>query len=385
MERLSLSNSRFWLSVTVALGLLGLGAIKTFDDVVMNRATVDNVRIDGNTISTTNTNGNLTLTPNGTGVVNPSALTVTGNAIFSNATATTVPYLNASKVLTSSAVTPTELGYLTGVTSAIQTQINNQATTLFYRSVTTTDSPSNTTDRVLKLSGASFTVTLPTAVGVSGKVFVLIHAGTSLSQIYTLNTTSAQTIGGIASGSYVLYTNGETLEIISDGANWQILSHYAETPWTDNGANSVTATTTNPTKGTTTVDSFRWRRIGSEMEFKIEYRQTSAGTAGSGAYLWAIPSNMAIDTNYIRTTGSSITDYNASILGTGYVSDHTNAQAANTNNADCRAYDSTKLIIIHEGAAGINLIMSAVNAQNFGDNPFSMYITGSVTISGWRP
>jgi hypothetical protein len=30
---------------------------------------VDNVRVDGNTISTTNTNGNLTLTPNGTGLV----------------------------------------------------------------------------------------------------------------------------------------------------------------------------------------------------------------------------------------------------------------------------------------------------------------------------
>lgn len=42
-------------------------------------------------------------------------------------TATTVPYLNGSKVLTSSAVTPTELGYVSGVTSAIQTQLNAKA------------------------------------------------------------------------------------------------------------------------------------------------------------------------------------------------------------------------------------------------------------------
>lgn len=40
------------------------------------------------------------------------------------ATATTVPYFDASKNLISSAVTPTELGYLSGVTSAIQTQLN---------------------------------------------------------------------------------------------------------------------------------------------------------------------------------------------------------------------------------------------------------------------
>lgn len=34
-----------------------------------------------------------------------------------------MPYLDASKKLVSSAATPTELGYLSGVTSAIQTQI----------------------------------------------------------------------------------------------------------------------------------------------------------------------------------------------------------------------------------------------------------------------
>lgn len=39
-------------------------------------------------------------------------------------TATTVPYLDANKRFASSAVTPTELGYVHGVTSAIQTQLN---------------------------------------------------------------------------------------------------------------------------------------------------------------------------------------------------------------------------------------------------------------------
>lgn len=38
-------------------------------------------------------------------------------------TATTVPYLDANKRFVSSAVTPTELGYVSGVTSAIQTQL----------------------------------------------------------------------------------------------------------------------------------------------------------------------------------------------------------------------------------------------------------------------
>ncbi len=46
---------------------------------------------------------------------------------FSYATASTVPYWDASKDLVSSAVTPTELGYVSGVTSAIQTQLGTKA------------------------------------------------------------------------------------------------------------------------------------------------------------------------------------------------------------------------------------------------------------------
>ena len=53
--------------------------------------------------------------------------TFTTSARFSFATASTVPYFDASKDLVSSAVTPTELGYVSGVTSAIQTQINAKA------------------------------------------------------------------------------------------------------------------------------------------------------------------------------------------------------------------------------------------------------------------
>lgn len=55
--------------------------------------------------------------------------TFTGSTTFSALTATTVPYLNASKILTSSSVTPTELGYVSGVSSALQTQINAKAPT----------------------------------------------------------------------------------------------------------------------------------------------------------------------------------------------------------------------------------------------------------------
>lgn len=67
---------------------------------------------------------------------------VGGQFIDSGVTANTVPYTNGSKQFTSSAVTPTELGYLSGVTSAIQTQLNAKQAAFIYAQET----PSGTID-----------------------------------------------------------------------------------------------------------------------------------------------------------------------------------------------------------------------------------------------
>lgn len=194
---------------------------------------------------------------------------------------------------------------------------------LAYRSVTGTDSASNTTDDVLILSSSSFTETLPTAVGVAGKVFYLIHNGTSITNIYTLNTTSSQTIGGIASGSYKLVTVGEELAVVSDGTNWQILYHVAETDWVNGGAITISGTTSNPTKPTgLTVDKFYWRRTGKELRVRMSYTQsnTTSAAAGSGDYLFTvIPSGLTIDstqlTFYTTVAGTSPSNTVGNFLG----------------------------------------------------------------------
>lgn len=54
------------------------------------------------------------------------SVTAAQGVAFASLTATTVPYLNASKILTSSSVTPTELGYVSGVTSGVQSQLNTK-------------------------------------------------------------------------------------------------------------------------------------------------------------------------------------------------------------------------------------------------------------------
>jgi len=51
-------------------------------------------------------------------------MVVTGNATFSVVTASRAAVFDGSKVLGSSATTATELGYLSGVTSSVQTQLD---------------------------------------------------------------------------------------------------------------------------------------------------------------------------------------------------------------------------------------------------------------------
>lgn len=156
---------------------------------------------------------------------------------------------------------------------------------LAVRSVTTTDTCTSADD-VLVLSGASFTETLFTAAGNTGKVITLLHNGTTLTQVYTLNTTSSQTIGGIASGVYKLYTKGETLKIVSDGSNWLILDHKATTAWAD-----YTPTLTG--FGTVTSATYKWRRIGTECFVKAFWTN---GTVAASTPKITLPGSMVIDT-----------------------------------------------------------------------------------------
>ncbi len=93
------------------------------------------------------------------------------SATLSGATATTVPYLDSAKKLTSSAVTPTELGYMSGVTSAIQTQIAAKAPlasptftgTVTLPSGTVSSSAWDTGSSTFTSNGVAFTAKAPLA------------------------------------------------------------------------------------------------------------------------------------------------------------------------------------------------------------------------------
>jgi hypothetical protein len=89
----------------------------------------------------------------------------------------------------------------------------------------------------------------------------------------------------------------------------------------------IGATTTAPTPGSINVNSARWRRVGDSMEIMYNFEQGSAGTNGSGDYLFPIPAGYSIDTNKLSSMNPA-----RSIVGNAKISFLNNTSGANTPN-----------------------------------------------------
>jgi len=76
-------------------------------------------------------------------------------------------------------------------------------------------------DYTVNCTANSFTLTLPTAASIAGRIYVLNNSGVG---VITINTTSAQTIDGNASGTLQLVGANKNYVVQSDGANWIIIS-----------------------------------------------------------------------------------------------------------------------------------------------------------------
>jgi hypothetical protein len=85
-----------------------------------------------------------------------------------------------------------------------------------------------TSDYTIDCTSGTFTVTLPTAVGIAGQVFNIINSG---SGVITLATTSSQTIGngtyatGLPFNATTQTINpGEVLNVQSTNAHWRLVA-----------------------------------------------------------------------------------------------------------------------------------------------------------------
>ncbi len=74
------------------------------------------------------------------------------------------------------------------------------------------------------VSAGAFTLTLPTAVGITGKVFTIKYAGSTNQNRVTIDTTSSQTIDGNL--TLCMTSFGDVTRLMSNGSNWvEVSSH----------------------------------------------------------------------------------------------------------------------------------------------------------------
>lgn len=268
-----------------------------------------------------------------------------------------VPVTNGSGVITSSAVTATELSYLSGVTSAIQTQINSRqlrsvlttkgdlyvATasdtvarqgvgangqilvadsgqtngikwaypTLGVTTVKTADYTITDTDQVnvvaVNPGGSTVNITLPTAADNDGRIICLKKTDTTDGPV-NLVAEGSDTIDG--AGSKLLFMPQEEIMVKCDAANakWNIIGRYygvvKTDAWADSEANCTTAVSLT--------------RVGNRIHVFMISSVTGA-FAGSNFDI-TIPSQYAPDALYVFTNSKTYNVGSARLIDAGTTS-----------------------------------------------------------------
>lgn len=140
---------------------------------------------------------------------------------------------------------------------------------------------------------------------------------------------------------------------------------------------TFTGTTTNPTKGTTTIDQMVSSRFGDKLKLSFTYQQTVAGTAGSGTYLISMPAGVTINTTLdpINTTPS----FNKYAVGTGTFRAGS-AEASYT--CIFYVYDSTHLGVTYDVSGNSPTPWDSTNAP-FTNAIINLSGNAEVHVSGW--
>ncbi|QNA44863.1 hypothetical protein [Lacibacter sediminis] len=110
-----------------------------------------------------------------------------------------------------------------GTTSPTSTLDVRGSLSLNYRAFSSSTTASSTDNTLLFTGNSAATVTLPDATGCAGRVYSIKNASTtSPVPVLTVATTSSQTIDG--SSALLLSSNKSIVTVVSDGANWNIMS-----------------------------------------------------------------------------------------------------------------------------------------------------------------
>ena len=186
--------------------------------------------------------------------------------------------------------------------------------------------------------------------GVISCVFEYANTGNRSFELYGSSTTSSINIENNTSGDATKGTKF-ILEYYTSISSYSSTDAKYYTQWTDfndvSAGTLITSTAGSPAYGTVQRNEAQWKRQGSDILIRWDYRQSTAGSVGSGNYLFNIPAETGctIDTTKAPgNTGTTLVDVNARV---GTMS----ATFSTTGNAvgGVYVYDSTKLKVALSG------------------------------------
>ena len=158
------------------------------------------------------------------------------------------------------------------------------------------------TDEVLVFTTTSgaMTATLPTAVGRTGKRFLVKKLGGSTANPLTIATTSSQTIDGAT--TEVITVSGGFRELVSDGSNWHIIGGKVEPVII--GSTSLTTSGANMSIDATAGNIFRFAASSSATTLNLPV--PTNGTDGDSItieLLASVATSITVNASILLTTG----------------------------------------------------------------------------------
>lgn len=220
-----------------------------------------------------------------------------------------------------------------------------------------------TTDNVILVDGTSaFTVTLPTAVGVTGKAYTIKRTDQTLANAVTIATTSAQTIDGITTRK--LMTQNESFTVISDGSNWFISDHTISSVRFSFTPNAYAGL------GTPTINKAIGWREGSFFNAEIDF---AAGTTTATEARFGLPSGLTTtsDPSTLQQCGEFLRFVSSSNHG-GYV-----------------LFEASKTYVTFSSSGVIGgatvVPVSKVLGNDFAGNGEQFTVRFKVPITNWEP
>lgn len=160
---------------------------------------------------------------------------------------------------------------------------------------------------------------------------------------------------------------------------WQGIGHvYSE--WQDSVLANLLDCTGSPSGGTIAVNQVRWRRAGDTLEVFGHFRQTSAGSAGSGTCYFTIPQSLDMDSAKINTTDVT------GLQNLGFMTciDNTGAMIRGHLETTGAGGDVNSDLGFIWDNAGISDVWTADDLCNFGKSSLTLSYWYRVPISGWE-